>query len=71
MYSFLSGILKQFHQGLPFEMLFLKEFVSDHIPWAHFDIYGWNPAKRPGRAVGGEAMGLRAAYAMLASKYEA
>ena len=50
--------------------LFLKEFVSDHIPWAHFDIYGWNPAKRPGRPVGGEAMGLRAVYAMLAKKYK-
>ena len=49
--------------------LFLKEFVSDDIPWAHFDVYGWNPAKRPGRPVGGEAMGLRAVYAMLAKKY--
>jgi len=51
--------------------LFLKEFVDDGIPWAHFDVYGWNPVQRPGRPVGGEAMGLRAVYAMLADKYEA
>ncbi|MBC26258.1 MAG: leucyl aminopeptidase [Rhodospirillaceae bacterium] len=49
--------------------LFLKEFVSDNIAWAHFDIYGWNPIKQVGRPVGGEAMGLRAVYAMLEKKY--
>jgi len=51
--------------------LFLKEFVGNKIPWAHFDVYGWNPAKRPGRPVGGAAMGIRAVYAMLAEKYGA
>ncbi len=49
--------------------LFLEEFVGDNIAWAHFDIYGWNPIKRIGRSVGGEAMGLRAVYAMLEKKY--
>ncbi|MEE2932447.1 MAG: leucyl aminopeptidase family protein [Pseudomonadota bacterium] len=49
--------------------LFLEEFVSENIAWAHFDIYGWNPIKRIGRPVGGEAMGLRAVYAMLEKKY--
>ncbi|MDA0654969.1 MAG: leucyl aminopeptidase family protein [Proteobacteria bacterium] len=51
--------------------LFLKEFVGNTIPWAHFDVYGWNPAKRPGRPIGGDVMAIRAVYAMLAEKYGA
>ena len=43
--------------------------VNDSISWAHFDIYGWNPAKRVGRPIGGEAMGLRAVYTMLEKRY--
>ena len=45
--------------------LFLQDFVPDQIPWAHVDLMAWNLAARPGRPVGGEAMGLRAAYAMV------
>lgn len=39
--------------------LFLKEFVAEGIPWAHFDIMAWNVSSRPGAPEGGEAMGLR------------
>lgn len=49
--------------------LFLKHFVTDDIPWVHFDIYAWNSASSPGRPKGGEAMGLRAVYSYLAEKY--
>lgn len=45
--------------------LFLKEFVDDDVPWAHFDIMAWNTGNRPGRPTGGEANGLRAAFAMI------
>ena len=45
--------------------LFLQDFVPDQVPWAHLDLMAWNLAARPGRPVGGEAMGLRAAYAMI------
>ncbi|MGB1256257.1 MAG: leucyl aminopeptidase family protein [Thiolinea sp.] len=38
--------------------LFMNEFVPERIPWAHFDIMAWNLRDRPGRPVGGEAMGL-------------
>jgi leucyl aminopeptidase len=48
--------------------LFLEAFVPASIPWAHFDTYGWNPAARPGRPKGGEAMGLRAAWALLKAR---
>ena len=40
--------------------LFLDHFVPEGIPWAHFDVFAWNDASRPGRPVGGEAQGLRA-----------
>lgn len=38
--------------------LFLERFVPKGTPWAHFDIYGWNPTPRPGRPKGGSAMAL-------------
>lgn len=49
--------------------LFLAEFVEPHIPWAHLDIMAWNAEGRPGRPEGGEAMGLRAAYGLLAERF--
>ncbi len=62
--------------------LFLEEFVTpaskdhddgDDAPtapeWAHFDIMAWNQRPRPGRPEGGEAMGLRAAYAAIRKRY--
>jgi leucyl aminopeptidase len=49
--------------------LFLQKFVPDGTPWAHFDTFAWRPAPRPGRPKGGDALGLRAAFAMLKSKF--
>jgi leucyl aminopeptidase len=45
--------------------LFLERFVGEGVPWLHFDVMGWNALPRPGRPEGGEAMGLRAAFALL------
>jgi leucyl aminopeptidase len=45
--------------------LFLDWFVPETTPWAHFDTYAWNDISRPGRPLGGDAMGLRAALAAL------
>ncbi|PID50677.1 MAG: leucyl aminopeptidase [Proteobacteria bacterium] len=42
--------------------LFLNEFVPERIPWAHIDLMAWNLRARPGRPVGGEAMGLLAVF---------
>ncbi|MDX3910372.1 MAG: leucyl aminopeptidase family protein [Sphingobium sp.] len=50
--------------------LFLQKFVPDGLPWAHFDTFAWRPASKPGRPKGGEALGLRAAFAMLQSRYD-
>ena len=51
--------------------LFLRRFVPGGTPWAHFDTFAWRPAAKPGRPKGGEAMGLRAAFAMLRRRYAA
>jgi leucyl aminopeptidase len=45
--------------------LFLDYFVPPEIAWAHFDVFSWNDANRPGRPVGGDAQGLRAVLAAL------
>jgi len=39
--------------------LFLRRFAGD-VPYAHFDIYGWNPEPKPARPKGGVGMGARA-----------
>jgi leucyl aminopeptidase len=49
--------------------LFLQEFVASGTPWAHLDVLAWNAASRPGRPDGGEAMGLRALYAVVAQRF--
>jgi len=51
--------------GAIYAAIFLQEFVSPGTNWAHLDLYAWNPSSRPGRPEGGEAMGLRALYALV------
>ena len=48
--------------------LFLQEFVSAGTPWVHIDMMAWNSTARPGRPEGGEAMALRALYALVAER---
>ena len=50
--------------------LFLRRFVPEGVAWAHFDTFAWRPTAKPGRPKGGEAMGLRAAFAMLKRRYD-
>jgi leucyl aminopeptidase len=49
--------------------LFLKKFVPEGLPWAHFDTYAWRGSAKPGRPKGGDALGLRAAWAALSQRY--
>ncbi|MBO9574533.1 MAG: leucyl aminopeptidase family protein [Sphingobium sp.] len=49
--------------------IFLQRFVPHNIAWAHFDTFAWRPSAKPGRAKGGEAYGLRAAFALLQARY--
>jgi leucyl aminopeptidase len=50
--------------------LFLQKFVPAGTAWAHFDTFAWRPSARPGRPKGGDALGLRAAWQMLRSRFE-
>ena len=49
--------------------LFLEKFVPPEIEWAHLDTFAWRPAAKPGRPKGGDALGLRAAYALLRNRF--
>jgi leucyl aminopeptidase len=49
--------------------LFLEHFVAPTCSWAHFDIMAFNRSARPGFPEGGEAMGLRAVFAYLESRF--
>jgi len=48
--------------------LFLQKFAPPG-PWAHFDIYAWNPRGQPGSPAGGETHAIRALFAMLQDRY--
>jgi leucyl aminopeptidase len=49
--------------------LFLERFVAARIPWAHIDLMAWNTKSRPGRPEGGEAMAMRALYALIEARF--
>jgi leucyl aminopeptidase len=49
--------------------LFLRRFVPEGALWAHFDTFAWRPSAKPGRPKGGDALGLRAAFALLEARY--
>ena len=51
--------------------LFLSEFVSKARDWVHMDTMGYNLEHRPGRPVGGEALGLLALLSFLENRYPA
>jgi len=49
--------------------LFLAEFAAPVQPWAHIDLMAWNTESRPGRPEGGEAMAMRAVYAVIEQRF--
>jgi leucyl aminopeptidase len=48
--------------------LFLQRFAPPG-PWAHFDIFAWNPRGRPGWPSGGEVQAVRALYRMIRDRF--
>jgi len=50
--------------------LFLERFIPNGQAWIHIDTFAWNLKSRPGRPDGGEALSLRAAFAMLETQYK-
>lgn len=57
------------HAGAITAALFMERFIPEGMPWLHLDTYAWNDGDRPGRPRGGEAMGLRAMFGLLAKRY--
>ena len=51
--------------------LFLRRFVPKTGRHVHFDLYGWNPATKPGRPEGGEVQTARLVHALLSERYPA
>ena len=51
--------------------LFLRRFVPEGTPWAHFDTFAWRSSAKPGRPKGGDALGLRAVFSMLQQRFSA
>jgi len=49
--------------------LYLQEFVSKTPSWLHIDMMAWNVSGKPGRPQGGEAMAIRALYALIREHY--
>ena len=49
--------------------MFLKRFIPDGTSWAHLDTWAWRESSKPGRPKGGEALGLRAMFALLERNY--
>ena len=58
----LNNVSEKAHAGAIVAALFLQRFVPDETKWAHFDVYAWNDAARPGLPAGGEAQAMRAAF---------
>ncbi|MCY7399269.1 MAG: leucyl aminopeptidase family protein [Sphingomonas bacterium] len=49
--------------------LFLRRFVPDGVAWAHLDTFAWRTSARPGRPKGGDALGVRAVFAALETRF--
>jgi leucyl aminopeptidase len=65
----LSNSSKNSYGGCITAALFLEHFVTKGTPWVHIDTFAWNQASRAGRPEGGEALGLRAVFHYLKSRY--
>jgi leucyl aminopeptidase len=65
----LNNVGKTSFGGCITAALFLEHFVNEETDWVHIDTYGWNQTARPGRPVGGEALGLRATFNYLNKRY--
>ncbi len=64
-----GGAVGSGYAGAITAALFLQTFVTPLRPWAHVDMMAWNLVSRPGRPEGGEAMAMRAFFALLRGRY--
>jgi len=48
--------------------LFLRRFVENSASFVHLDLYGWTPAAKPGRSLGGACQSARALLEVIAKR---
>ena len=65
----LSNMANNPMAGCIYAALFLRRFVPAQTPWTHLDTWAWRDPGKPGRPKGGDALGLRAMFALLESRY--
>ena len=65
----LSNMANNAMAGCIYAALFLRRFVPQATPWAHLDTWAWRDPAKPGRPKGGDALGLRAIFALLQHRY--
>jgi leucyl aminopeptidase len=65
----ISNMANNAMAGCIYAALFLRRFVGDGIPWVHLDTWAWRDPAKPGRPKGGDALGLRAVFALLQDNY--
>ncbi len=65
----MSNIGKSSYAGAIIAALFLQRFINKDIPWVHFDMMAWNLSTKPGKPVGGEAMGFLTVAKYLEANY--
>lgn len=65
----INHISSQAFAGSVTAALFLGRFVNNAKAYVHFDIYGWTPAEKPGRPVGGEVQAARLVHTLLKERY--
>lgn len=73
--EFMNGTISDLVNGAPKPFggsitaaLYLQHFV-EQTPWVHFDVGAWNDRPRPGRPMGGDAMGVRAVFEAVQARY--
>ena len=65
----INNISSEGYGGAITAALFLEHFVAN-THWIHVDMMAWNKSSRNGRPTGGEAMGLRALFELIRTKYK-
>ncbi|MEL6938526.1 MAG: leucyl aminopeptidase family protein, partial [Cyanobacteria bacterium J06598_1] len=65
----LNNISSTSYGGSITAALFLREFVQGQKSWVHIDFMAYNLRALPGRPEGGEAMGMRALFAMIQQRF--
>jgi len=62
----LSNISSSGYGGAITAALFLREFIEPTNRWVHIDVMAWNLGATAAHPAGGEAMGIRAVYRLVA-----